>query len=164
LVVSQVSQNAPHFAGFIWNLFDKLSSTGGWRYLDAAPKAAEQKLPYGDIHPGPGETGLGTGKKNTQTLVEKGRGSLIAAQFCNDLEYGGYDDWFLPSRDELELMYTNLKAKRLGEFSDTRYWSSTYHNGNYWGPIWVDFSNGNRDTAYFTGKTTPELFRAVRQF
>jgi hypothetical protein len=32
-----------------------------------------------------------------------------AAHFCNDLSIGGYSDWYLPARDELELIYRNLK-------------------------------------------------------
>lgn len=32
-----------------------------------------------------------------------------AAKFCCDLRIGGFDDWYLPSRDELEMCYRNLK-------------------------------------------------------
>lgn len=32
-----------------------------------------------------------------------------AAQFCEGLTIGGFSDWYLPARDELELCYRNLK-------------------------------------------------------
>jgi hypothetical protein len=32
-----------------------------------------------------------------------------AAQFCEGLSIGGYTDWYLPARDELEIAYYNLK-------------------------------------------------------
>jgi hypothetical protein len=144
--------------------YDKFSSTGGWRYLEVAPKETEQSLQWGDFHFGTTPRELGAGKKNTQTLVDEGKFTLTAARFCYDLEYGGYDDWYLPSRDELNLMYENLKLKKLGDFADGKYWSSSYWGGNYWGPLFQDFSDGNQDTAYFVRKTTSLKFRAIRQF
>lgn len=32
-----------------------------------------------------------------------------AAQFCEDLSIGGYTDWYLPARYELDIAYENLK-------------------------------------------------------
>ena len=48
-----------------------------------------------------------------------------AAKLCNDYEVGAYDDWFLPSKDELNLMYDNLKTQGLGGFVDYLFWSSS---------------------------------------
>jgi hypothetical protein len=50
----------------------------------------------------------------------------MAAQRCVQLNFGGYRDWFLPSRDELDLIYKNLKQRGLGGFSNREYWSSSY--------------------------------------
>jgi hypothetical protein len=65
-------------------------------------------------------TAWGFGKANTQAIVrvlsdsgETGR----AAQICVNMGYGGFKDWFLPSKDELNLMYKNLKQKGLGGFT-----------------------------------------------
>jgi len=54
---------------------------------------------------------------------------------------GSYDDWFLPSKDELGLMYTNLKKAGLGGFGGSWFWSSSqYYYGNY---AWIQsFSDG----------------------
>jgi hypothetical protein len=48
-----------------------------------------------------------------------------AAYVCATCVAGGYTDWFLPSGDELNYMYTNLKVNGLGGFADAEYWSST---------------------------------------
>jgi hypothetical protein len=72
----------------------------------------------------------------------------------------GYDDWFLPSKDELNLMYQNLKQKGLGEFSSSWYWSSS-EDGNYgaWNQHFSDGSQG-----YITKDNTSLSVRAVRAF
>lgn len=50
-----------------------------------------------------------------------------AMSACNELSYGGYDDWFLPNKEELNAMYR--KSNSIGGFSSARwgpyYWSST---------------------------------------
>ena len=87
-------------------------------------------------------TATGTGKKNTDLLVNamgdsaysesSGAGTTkdYAANLCSDLVYNEYDDWFLPSLDELKLMYNNLYTKALGGFSAVEYWSSRESKGH----------------------------------
>ena len=41
-----------------------------------------------------------------------------------------YDDWFLPSNDELKSMRDNLRNEGVGNFSDNPYWCSTEHDAN----------------------------------
>lgn len=54
-----------------------------------------------------------------------------AAQFCEGLTIGGYTDWYLPSRDELELCYRNLKPTTQSNFTLNRPKSSiTYPEGD----------------------------------
>ena len=51
-----------------------------------------------------------------------------------------YGDWYLPSKYELNLMYTNLHAGKLGNFSEYAYWSSTETDKDI---AWFqDFSDG----------------------
>ena len=69
---------------------------------------------------------IGTGQANTKLIVNRCREAGIASRICNDLSLGGYDDWFLPSNDELELMYAQKKV--IGGFASGRYWSSSEYN------------------------------------
>lgn len=73
------------------------------------------------------EVDLGTGQANTDKIVEvmKPLGINSAAQLCDDLEYKGYSDWFLPSKNELSAMYDNLVPLELGNFGWGTYWSSS---------------------------------------
>jgi hypothetical protein len=139
--------------------YDKGNSGGGWRYLEAAPASAEftaQWGLYGTTVSGT-NTGIGTGKRNTEIVA--GRGGT-AAQRCAALNTGGYRDWFLPSKDELNLMYTNLKVKGLGGFSGNYYWSSSETNSNLF--AWNQyFSDGSQDYSY---KNKAISVRAVRAF
>jgi hypothetical protein len=139
--------------------------------MEAAPadlQNAEWGL-YGEDVSGTG-TGIGSGKRNTELIIaafnrkgESGR----AAQLCRAYTLNGYSDWFLPSKDELDLMYQNLKQKGLGGFKTTEdrtnwthnYWSSSQaNNGNARNQF---FSNGVQN-ANLKGSTFS--VRAVRAF
>ena len=54
-----------------------------------------------------------------------------AAKVCSDYRGGGYDNWFLPSMEELDYMYHNLYKNNLGGLTEPCYWSSTEYNENY---------------------------------
>lgn len=50
------------------------------------------------------------GPQNTADLVAGGNSTVYpAAHFCNDLSIGGYTDWYLPARNEMDVCYFNLK-------------------------------------------------------
>lgn len=70
-----------------------------------------------------------------------GNDGAVAAKTVADYDGGGYDDWFLPSRDELDAMYTNLHSQDEGGFSSDPYWSSSEVSAN---SVWFQtFSNGD---------------------
>lgn len=77
-------------------------------------------------------TQVGTGFSNTITIINSQVPASTAAQLCNNLNMNSYNDWFLPSRGELELMYnlrtiinTNATLNGGSIFADSFYWSST---------------------------------------
>ena len=116
------------------------------------------------------EDSIGSGYMNTLTIIEECSDPFTAAKQCNDLVLNGYSDWFLPSKDELELMYTNLADSNgdganngsddpynIGQFSDGYYWSSSEGTSNLSSSR--SFMNG--DQAY-KWKYQLLLIRAVR--
>jgi len=55
-------------------------------------------------------TSLYDGAANTAAIVAAGISDHPAAQFCVELSIGGYSDWYMPARYELDIAYFNLKA------------------------------------------------------
>ena len=80
-----------------------------------------------------------------------------AARLCYNFELGSYDDWFLPSDEELNELYKQKNT--VGGFvSDYYYWSSSEYDSDYaWGR---DF-NGYRYGSY---KSFIRYVRATRAF
>lgn len=71
---------------------------------------------------------IGTGEQNTADIVTGCPTPGVAAHLANDLVLGGQTDWFLPSKDELNEMFTNLHSPvtPLGGFlTDDFYLSSS---------------------------------------
>lgn len=106
-----------------------------------------------------GDIIIGSGNQNTINIVNGCSEEGIAAKICSDLDLNTYNDWFLPSIDELALMYTNLKENNLGGFADVSYWSSS--QSGLHGAWRKDFSNGRQD---YPDKTSSFYVRAVRAF
>jgi hypothetical protein len=93
--------------------------------------------------------------------------SSPAANYVNGLTDGGFTDWYLPSIDELSILWHNrfhvnnaLNAGGFTLLSNTAgYWSSTELSAS--NAFYFDFFRGNAD---FIGKTSPGSVRAVRAF
>lgn len=114
---------------------------------------------------GADETVIGIGNQNTIDIEAGCTTSGIAADICANLTLGGYSDWFLPSKDELNKMYLNigqgnaLGLNNIGGFSPNYYWSSTEFNYDF---AWVQyFGNGYQD---YGNKDTNYYVRSVRAF
>ena len=59
----------------------------------------------------PGADSVIDGPQNTADMVADGNSTIYpAAHFCNDLVIGGFSDWYMPAKNELEVCYYNLKA------------------------------------------------------
>ncbi|MDD5273403.1 MAG: DUF1566 domain-containing protein [Methylovulum sp.] len=110
-------------------------------------------------------TAVGTGAANTTKIVKTQGVGAYAAKLTADLVLGGYSDWFLPSKDELNLMYQNIgqgaaaPLTNVGGFASYDYWSSSEVNyGDAWG---YRFGGGFQDTGC---KCDTRYVRAVRAF
>ncbi len=102
-------------------------------------------------------TAIGTGQANTTAIVNGCSTAGIAARICNDLSLNGYDDWFLPSKDELNQMYAQKTA--IGGFTNNLYWSSSEDSSNdAWGQ---GFGSGSQVNV---SKNNYGYMRAVRAF
>jgi uncharacterized protein (TIGR02145 family) len=102
-------------------------------------------------------TGLGTGQANTTAILNSQGPGSYAAQLCNDLELNGYEDWYLPSKDELNKLYLNRAD--IGSFVGAFYSSSSEESKfNAWTQ---DFFNGNQ---FFNLKLSQNVVRPVRAF
>ena len=128
--------------------------------LVCAPADQSQVALWGNCTP-PGAAGkaIGTGSKNTSDIVNGCSERISAARLCYELEMNGFDDWFLPSINELMMMYTNLHEKGLGGFKESHYWSSTQDKYGAWV---VSFYYGRKSN--HSRDENEILTRAVRAF
>ncbi len=122
--------------------------------------------PYRDISVPGTSTDIGTGLANTNAIVaQNGAGTSYAAGLARAYNGGGYSDWYLPSRDELNKLYLNRAA--IGGFQTAWdgkpfYWSSSEWEldpGLAWGQGFADGNQyGGSDKVYAL------RVRAVRSF
>lgn len=115
---------------------------------------------YGTSISGADSRAIGSGKQNTIDILAGCTTTGIAADTCNKLVLNGYSDWYLPSIDELEQMYLNLKINGHGNFGNLWYWSSSEEqsvSANY--ALNIDFQTG---ALTWRLKTNNVRFRAIR--
>ncbi|MFZ2726629.1 MAG: DUF1566 domain-containing protein [Methylococcaceae bacterium] len=110
-------------------------------------------------------TKIGTGQANTTAIIANQGSGSYAAKLADDLVVGKYSDWYLPSKDELNLMYTNIgqgapaPLTNIGGFVSIYYWSSSEYDYSlsWYQSFDVGYQNYNL-------KSNPLLVRAVRAF
>jgi len=147
--------------GYIF--YDKGSYSDSWRYLEAAPSDQSASAPwgcYGVSISGADGTAVGTGEQNTLDIEAGCATPGTPADICVNLSLGGYSDWFLPSKDELNLMYTNLKVHEVGGFADDYYWSSSEYGA--YDDAWAQ--NCLNGLQFSDSKDYAYRVRAVRAF
>ena len=102
---------------------------------------------------------IGGGYQNTVDINNGCSSTQAAGKMCWNAVINGFDDWFMPSKDDMNIMYTNLNPLGLGNFSPEWYWSSTEaSNGNAWRK---HMSAGNIEV---NGKSLLCKVRAIRVF
>jgi hypothetical protein len=105
------------------------------------------------------DANLQHGLANTTSIISS-QGETIstyAAGLARAYNGGGYDDWFLPSKDELYKLYINKVI--IGGFVNTNYWSSSEQDDDF--AYKRNFINGDQN---FNTKVNTFHVRAIRAF
>lgn len=125
-------------------------------------------------------TDFGMGESNTIEIVNNCSGDT-AAKFCYNLVENGYDDWFLPSLNELnkfpsslfdnQQLWTSTEATSINSYTygESYYIANPYSNTHYYiyyggyreydYPVWTGYL-----TQYETNKGNSKPFFPVRRF
>ena len=95
---------------------------------------------WGDIFDLDTSDQIGSGMENTQLIVQGNLNDNSPAnggieefgsddytfKIVSDLEFNGFNDWFIPSSGSMEAIYTNVHSIGMGNFDEAlTYWSST---------------------------------------
>ena len=126
------------------------------------PQAMESRTGYkiGDTGPGGGIVFFIEGNTFMEvsgTLGEHNQNSAI--QIARSYRGGGFANWYLPSKEELDFIYQNLQKNGIVNFGSGRLWSSSSAGGING---WVQrFSDGRQD---FVPRGNTNGVRAVRTF
>jgi uncharacterized protein DUF1566 len=179
LMLFNTTINKPqYFDGTAWRNFDGshyfgepyaggivfyIDSTGQHGLVAATSDQSTGSTWYNGGYVATGATGtaLGTGAANTAAIISaQGTGSY-AASICAALTLGGYTDWFLPSKDELNQLYINLANPGLGNISNYSYWSSTEYSTNN---AWFQYLTPNTGAQQNQLKVYQYYVRAIRAF
>jgi len=84
-------------------------STKQWKNVNTATPGADSDI---------------NGPQNTDDMVADGNSTVYpAAHFCNDASIGGFTDWYMPAKNELEVCYFNLKPTT--QSNNTSYGTNT---------------------------------------
>lgn len=90
------------------------------------------------------ETKIGSGLRNSIKIknvecplydADKKVWMPSAAELCLDYSYDGFDDWYLPSKDELHEVYMKLGYTKLVDFKNKGYWSSSEKDNEF---AWIE--------------------------
>lgn len=112
------------------------------------------------------EKSLGYGKSNTYKILNYYKNSSLTEENCAayrcsiySTEKAAAGEWFLPSRDELDLMYKAMKEAAVSDATINWFWSSSENTSDY---AWYQrFKQGYQD---YGGRGLINSVRAIRAF
>lgn len=143
-----------HFNGLI--AFAKDTYSEGWKYIEISTTDLPQEE-WGCTTAAIGLANneeIGTGLMNSIAIANyhQGINYFVNPNLCSNLNNGTVTaktallstptqlNWFLPSIDELQLMYNNIHLNGQGNFTNEIYWSSTQASSS--AVFGIDFSTG----------------------
>ena len=131
-----------------------LSATQVWSNIDATLIGASAQSSW-------------DGLSNSNAIVGQTGHNSSASALCLNSTNGGQSDWYLPSVQELNMLWNNyytvarslIQITGATQLQSATYWSSTESNTSYaWG---FNFASGGADYIF---KAAPRYVRAVRAF
>lgn len=160
--------------------YDKGSYSEGWRYAEAA-QTDLASFEWGCANSAitnPQSAAIGKGFFNSGAVLNFHDGLInfytnpivcsnlnngtVVAKEALGYELNGYKGWFLPSENELALLYTNLHQQSLGNFTNAIYWSSTENDATTVKTI--DFANGQNVASLKVPAPNTIKVRCIRYF
>ena len=130
------------------NAWDKDSVTGYYRW-STGQTDKENKSDYAWQELLNTSKLIGEGKANTENILAKYPAAIFpnsAAAVARAYRGGGYDNWYLPSKEELNQLYLNRSA--VGGFASGVYWSSTEYVANL---AWSQFFDDGYQSGDYKG-------------
>ena len=129
---------------------------GGNQYLIVSSVKVSFSAPYGTLGTVTGATSLTDGSSNTDIMIAIDPLTPTAATLARGYNGGGFNDWYLPAKNELIELNTN---KVILNIANGYYWSSTEISNNQ---AWdLNFST---ELPIESSKTYGDGLYAVRQF
>jgi hypothetical protein len=169
--------------------YDAGVSQSWGRYMEVAPSACEgvglafrpprQKAtiyPFQSGQPAPKvrrvlAKDIGMGLENTDLIVQRfKRRVMYAARFAEESTCNGQTDWFLPAKNELDMVFNVVRARDVpkGDFDRGYYWTSTdYNNATAWTQYFTDGQQFDRVQTLAANKQPPNRpfrVRMIRAF
>ena len=112
---------------------------------------------YGKSLPADTHNEVGAGKANTAAIIACSGESMNAGKVAGNYVLNNFNDWYLPSRDELKLLYGQKSF--VSGFTSNIYWSSSeIGTAVAWS---LDFIDGRQD---YGQKDEVHGVRAIRTF
>ena len=160
-----------------FSVYDGMGGATLCHYLEMSRDSLGESMWYPEYSTiGSTQTGLGYGKSNTYNILNA---DIYAVLVLNEKNCAAYrcalyytastkaGEWWLPSKDELDLMYKNAKESVLASCNSSSHWSSTEYNKYY--VCNQDFENGQHyegENFYSSSRKdyTRNSVRAVRAF
>lgn len=107
-----------------------------------------------------GASSIDDGSSNTSLIIKTfGNTGSYSAKICRDYKGGGFNDWYLPSKNELNILYTQKSL--VGGFADEIYWSSSEYDA---GSAWVQYFLNGEQHLDNTSDAANVHTRAIRSF
>lgn len=104
---------------------------------------------------------IGMGRVNTEAIVSQAGHVTSAARYVASLKLGGKNDWFMPSKDELNALYNFRAVTGLPTMTPGPYWSSSENSNDHaWYQLFWDGTQFTDENGLGEGPTSKDTTRS----